>query len=286
MREQRVDDGPDRSAARIAARQHGVVSVQQLRAAGLDRSAIGRRVAAARLHRIHRGVYAVGHPGLSREGMWMAAVLACGDGAALSHRSAAELWRLLEAGDGPAHVSVPVTGGRRTRVGVRVHRRPSLGRRDKTRHRGVPVTTPSRTLADLHAMVGPGELRRAIREAEFRRLPIGPEGQVADRAASELELVFLRLCRRSRLPEPELNVRVGSVEVDFFWRSSRVIVETDGYRSHAGRQAFEDDRRRDNELAVLGYRVFRFTYSRVLNEPADVIATVRAALSLGGQPTR
>ncbi len=171
-------------------------------------------------------------------------------------------------------------------MGVCVHRRPSLGPRETTVHRGIPVTTPTRTLNDLRAMVGPGELRRAIREAEFRRLPIGPEAQVPDRTASELERVFLRLCRRSHLPEPELNVRVGSFEVDFVWRSNRVIVETDGYRSHAGRQAFEDDRRRDNELVALGYRVFRFTYSRVVNEPAEVIATVRDALGLSSRSTR
>jgi very-short-patch-repair endonuclease len=286
MREQHVARLADRAIAGIAARQHGIASVDQLAACGLDRSAIGRRVAAGRLHRIHRGVYAVGHPGLSNEGAWMAAVIACGVGAALSHRSAAELWNLLETSDGPAHVSVPVAGGRRPRAGVRIHRVPSLGQRDTTRHRGIAVTTPTRTLIDLRRMVSPGELRRAIREAEFRRLPVTPNAHVGDRAASELESAFRLLCRRHRLPEPEVNVVVGGFEVDFLWRGARVIVETDGYRSHAGRQAFEDDRRRDNELLTHGYGVLRFTYSRVVNDPAEVIATIRTALGLGEGSTR
>lgn len=216
----------------------------------------------------------------------MAAVVACGVGAVLSHRSAAELWNLLGSDGGPAHVSVPVAGGRRPRSGVRIHRVPSLEQRDTTRHRGIAVTTPTRTLIDLREMVSQGELRRAIREAEFRRLPVERDAYVGDRAASELESAFLRLCRRHRLPEPEVNVFVGGFEVDFLWRGGRVIVETDGYRSHAGRQAFEDDRRRDGELLARGYRVLRFTYSRVVNEPAEVIATVRAALGLADGLTR
>jgi very-short-patch-repair endonuclease len=178
-------------------------------------------------------------------------------------------------------VSVPAAGGRAQRAGIRVHRIPSLERRDLTRHRGISVTTPSRTIADLRSTVSPGELHRAIREAEFRRLPVERDAHVGDRAGSELERAFLRLCRRHRLPEPEVNVVVGGFEVDFLWRAGRVIVETDGYRAHAGRQAFEDDRRRDNRLLAAGYRVLRFTYSRVINEPAEVVATVRAALDLG-----
>jgi hypothetical protein len=256
VRAQRVDDSPDRAVARVAARQHGIVAIAQLQQAGLGRGAVSRRVAAGRLYRVHRGVYAVGHPGLSAEATWMAAVLACGKGAALSHRSAAELCGLLELRHGPAHVSVPAAGGRAQRAGIRVHRIPSLGEAQVTRHRGIPVTTPARTLADLRSTVSPGELRRAIREAEFRRLPVQRDAHVGDRAGSELELVFLRLCRRHRLPEPEVNVVVGGFEVDFLWRAEGVIVETDGYRAHAGRQAFEDDRRRDNRLLAAGFKSY------------------------------
>ena len=257
--------------------------MRQLRLAGLSGSAIGRRVAAGRLHRVHRGVYAVGHPGLGAEGEWLAAVLACGDGAVLSHRSAAELWGILEPRGGPAHVIVPAPGGRSPREGIRIHRFPGLSRRETTRRHGIPVTTPARTLADLRSVVEPRELRRAIREAEYGRLVVGRQAPPSDRTASELEDRFLRLCRRARLPEPEVNVRMLGFEVDFLWRAEELVVETDGYRSHAGRQAFEDDRVRDAALVAAGYRVLRFTYARITDRPADVVATVRAAL---GDSTR
>jgi very-short-patch-repair endonuclease len=209
----------------------------------------------------------------------MAAVLACGEGAALSHRSAAELWRLLEPADGPVHVSVPVAGGRRKRDGIRLHRIPSLPTAATTRRNGIAVTTPARTLADLRAILSHGELRKAMRRAEFLRLPIDVHLLTPDRTASELERLFLRLVRRHRLPEPEVNVRVAGFEVDFLWREQRLIVETDGYRYHRGSVAFEDDRARDNRLMALGYDVLRFTYWKVVNEPEAVAALVRARLT-------
>jgi hypothetical protein len=196
----------DATAAAIAARQHGVVTYEQLLWVGLTQSAIQRRIAKGRLHRLYRGVYAVGHRGLSREGSWKAATLACGSGAALSHRSAAELWGMLEPADGVIHVSIPAKGGRRT-------------------------------LEDLRREVTAGELRRALREAEFRRLPVDRFELVSDRAGSELELALLAVCRRHRLPSPEVNVMVGPFEVDFLWRRGRLVVETDGYDAHRGRVA-------------------------------------------------
>jgi very-short-patch-repair endonuclease len=277
MRELRVED-PDRIVAQIAARQHGVVSTEQLLRAGLSRSAITRRLRAGRLHRVYRGVYAVGHPGLSTEGKWMAAVLACGDGAALSHRSAAELWRLLEVADGPVHATVPVAGGRRSRPGLRIHRVPSLTPADTTRRQGIAVTTPARTLSDLRSVLSRDQFGRAVRQAEFRRLPIDATGLLPDRTASELERIFLRLVRRYRLPIPEVNVRVGGYEVDFLWREQRLIVETDGYRYHRGSAAFEDDHMRDNRLMALGGTVLRFTYRRVVEAPEEVAALVRMHL--------
>jgi very-short-patch-repair endonuclease len=278
MRDKRVVN-PDEIVARIAARQHGLVTIGQLHLAGLDKSAVARRVAAGRLHRVFRGVYAVGHAGLGNEGRWMAAVLACGDGAALSHRSAAELWRLLDPADGPIHVIVPVAGGRRGRDGLRIHRVPSLPTAATTRRDGIAVTTPARTLADLRTTLSHGELRTAVRQAEFLGLPIDPHALVPDRTSSELERLFLRLVRRHRLPAAEVNARIAGLEVDFLWREQRLIVETDGYHYHRGSVAFEDDRARDNRLMSCGYDVLRFTYKRVVDEPDAVVALVRARLT-------
>ena len=268
--------------ARIAGRQHGVVTVAQLRAARLDPHAIARRVAGGRLHRIFRGVYAVGHTGLSNGGRWMAAVLACGEGAVLSHRSAAELWRLLEVAEGPVHVTVPVAGGRRQRAGLRIHRVPSLPEGATTRRSGIAVTTPARTLADIRPMMAPGRFRRAVRQAEILGLPVDAAVLVPDRTASELERRFLALCRRRRLPPPEVNVWVGPYRVDFLWREQRVVVETDSYSFHRGQVAFEDDHERDNRLMALGYEVVRFTYWKVTNEPEQVAALLRTRFARAG----
>jgi very-short-patch-repair endonuclease len=277
MSDKRVEQRPDQIAAGIASRQHGVVSVRQLHAAGLGKDAIRSRVRGGRLHRVFRGVYAVGHAGLGNEGRWMAAVLACGERAVLSHRSAAELWRLIDPVEGPIHVTVPVAGGRSRRAGIRIHRIPSLTHAATTRRHGIAVTTPARTLSDLRRVLSPSEVRRAIRQAEFAELPTGDHGG-SDGTRSELEGRFLLLCRRHRLPAPEVNVRVGRLTVDFLWREQRLIVETNGYASHRGRQAFEDDHARDNELMATDYDVLRFTYRKVVNEPAEVVRLVRARL--------
>lgn len=267
----------DAVIARIAARQHGVVALAQLVDAGLTKSSISRRVRAGRLHRVFRGVYAVGHAGLSNEGWWMAAVLACGEGAALSHRSAAELWGMLDPFTRPVHVTVPGPGGRKQRAGIRIHRSTSLTDAVATRRGGIAVTAPARTIADLRATASAKVVRHAIREAEFRGLPIDAIG--SDGTNSELERLFLRLCRRHGLQKPEPGVRIGPFTVDFLWRDRGLIVETDGYRGHRGRQAFEEDRARDNALMAMGYDVLRFTYRRVRYEPAAVAALVRARLS-------
>jgi very-short-patch-repair endonuclease len=269
---------PDHSLARIAARNHGVITFQELLAAGLSTGGVARRVNAGRLHRVHRGVYAVGHPSLSPQGRWIAAVKACGDGAALSHRSAGELWGLLEPASGPVHVTVPGRAGRRRRPGIRVHRSRTLHPGTTRLRDRIPVTTPTRTILDLRRTERPETVRRAIREAEFRGLAI--EDIHTDGTRSELERAFLQLCTRHRLPHPEVNARVGRFTADFLWRDRRLIVELDGFRAHGGRQAFEDDRARDVELRVLGYQVVRFTYRQVLDDPAGVAAKVR--LLLGG----
>jgi very-short-patch-repair endonuclease len=266
----------DAVIAEIAARQHGVVTLTQLNLAGLRGSAVTRRLQSGRIHRVHRGVYAVGHPGLSHNGMWMAAVLACGEGAVLSHRSAAELWELLAPTRGAIHVTVPASrGGRKRRPGLRIHRS-RLPMAVTTLKNRIPVTTPARTVADLKRTVAAGELRRAVREAEFRGLDLG--AIPTDGTRSELERAFLRLCRRHRLPEPEVNVRIGRFTVDFLWRQQRLAVETDGYAAHRGRQAFEEDHERELELGMQGLRLRRFTDRQIRRHPGRVADAVHRTL--------
>jgi very-short-patch-repair endonuclease len=268
----------DAAIAEFAAKQHGVVSAEQLRQLGLPNSTIGDRAAAARLHRIHRGVYAVGHPRLGTEGRWMAAVLACGEGAVLSHRSAAELWRMLRVRRENArivHVTTPREG--RHHRGIQVHRSATLGPKDSVVWLGISVTKPARTLDDLRRTFPRAVFSAALREAEFLRLPIG-NGAERDLTRSELEARFLALVRRHRLPPPEVNVRVDRYEVDFLWRPQQLIVEVDGWESHGTRSAFEEDRARDARLKVLGFEVLRFTWRQVASDSAAVAATIRTLL--------
>jgi very-short-patch-repair endonuclease len=144
--------------------------------------------------------------------------------------------------------------------------------------RNIPVTSPARTLADLRRAVSAGELRRAIRQADFLGLPTGPD-VVSDRTRSELERRFLWLCARHHLPKPAVNMQIGAMAVDFCWVEARLIVETDGYRAHRGRQAFENDRARDLRLKRLGYEVVHLSYRQVFDEPAAVLAVLRPALT-------
>lgn len=208
----------------------------------------------------------------------MAAVLACGEGAVLSHRSAAELWEILRPTDGPVHVTVPGDAGRVRRSGLRIHRSSSLTPAEATRRDRIPVTRPARTIADLRRSEPESTVRAAVRQAEFLGLRLDHPAH-SDRTRSELERAFLRLCRRHRLPEPAVNERVGPYVVDFLWRERGLIVETDGYAAHRGAQAFEDDRARDVELRLRGYEVLRFTYGQVDRDPHGVAAAVGAVLA-------
>ena len=236
--------------AAIAATQFGVITLTELIHAGLSRSGVDRRVAAGRLHRIHRGVYAVGHPKLSHRGRWMAAALAGGETAVLSHRAAAKL--------GSPHpycrnidITIPNGSGRR-RNGLNIHRS-HLPKHEITTLHGIRVTPPARTLIDLHRVVEPYIYRRALRQAEYKNLNLA--GLETDGTRSDPEADFLRLCRRHRLPRPEVNVRIGPLTVDFLWRAERLVVEVDAWSTHRGRQAFEDDHERDLFLGARGYRV-------------------------------
>ncbi len=270
----------DALISRVAGRQHGVITTEQLLAIGLSSATISAYVRAERLHRIHRGVYAVGHPGLSLPGTWMAAVLACGDGAVLSHRSAAYLWKMLKPIPGPVHVTIPSRAGRRRRPGITIHRPSTLLTSQTTLKANIPVTSPTRTLLDLRRTVPQAVYRSALRQAEFDRLPLADLGQ--DGTRSELESLFLKLCRRHRLPEPEANARLGPFLIDFLWRKERLAVELDGYAAHSGRTAFADDRERDLYLKLNGYEVVRFTYEQVRDEPARVAAAIRVLLERRG----
>jgi Protein of unknown function (DUF559)/Transcriptional regulator, AbiEi antitoxin len=264
------------AAAAVAGAQHGVIGTAQLHRCGLGSTGIRDWTQAGRLHRVHRGVYAVGHPGLGVEGQWMAAVLALGEGAVLSHASAAMLWRMLEARLGIVHVTVPGFGGRARRRGLRIHRSSTLRPRHIT-HRGrIPVTSPARTLADLRRGA-PGPYRRALRQAEYLGLPTGGPPE-ADGTRSGLESRFLAFCHRHDLPIPEVNVRLGPYTVDFLWRAERVIVETDSFRTHGGALAFEEDRRRDLWLKARGYEVVRVTDQALTADPEGTASALRAIL--------
>lgn len=214
---------------------------------------------------------------MSDAARWMAAVLALGDGAVLSHGSAAAHWALLRPLRGPVDVSVPTRGGRRRRAGIRVHRRPGLAAGDVTRHKGIPVTTPARTVADLSGAVPPRLARRARRQAEMLGLHLDDLG--SDGTRSDLERDFLRFCERNGLPAPEVSVGIGRWTVDFVWRPHRLVVETDFYGYHRGSVAFEDDHRRDLELRRLGYLVHRYTGAQLRGHPAEIAAELGEILA-------
>lgn len=284
----------DTALAEMAARQHGVVAAAQLHEVGIDKSRVTRMVRAGRLHRLHRGVYAVGHVAASVEQKWMAAVLACGEGAVLSHGSAAALWGLLRPMEGPVDVTVPTRNGRGRRRGIRIHRCASLTAADDgafssryvrgtrpapsvTRRNGIPVTSVPRTLADLRGAVAPRLHRRAVRQAEIAGFALGPQIQ-GDRTRSDVERDFLRLCRRYGLPVPEVNMRIGRWTVDFVWRDRRLAVETDSFHYHRGSVAFEDDHQRDLDLRARGFDVRHFTERQLYERPAQVAEDLREAL--------
>jgi very-short-patch-repair endonuclease len=281
-----------------ALRQHGVATHRDLLEIGFKHGAIKRRVEAKRLHRVHQGVYAVGRPGLERRGRWLAAVLAYGVGAVLSHRSAAVHWGLTRRE--PAGVDVTARQGRAGRPGIIFHRC-QLEPADVTHHDAIPVTTPTRTLFDLSEVVDENALRGACEEAdrlgmlelkELERIvergwgrhalkpirPILADARHADDPGSPLEDKFSSFCREQRLPKPSTNVTVLSFKVDALWPAQRLVVELDSVAFHSHRSAFESDRARDAALLVAGYRVIRITDRRLRNEPASVAAQIRQLL--------
>jgi hypothetical protein len=209
----------------------------------------------------------------------MAAVLALGPTAALSHMSAAALWGSLKPEDGPIDVSLPSHSGRRRRGGIRIHRCASLRSDQITARHRIPVTSPARTIEDLRGMVPPYLVRRATRQAEFARYPLGP-GVRGDGTRSDLELDFLGFCAKHGIPRPQVNIRIGRWKVDFLWRAERVVVETDFFDYHRGSVSFEDDHQRDLDLRRAGYAVRRYTGAQIRDHTAAVVADLREALRL------
>jgi hypothetical protein len=304
MRKKSASASVDRAVAARARQQHGVVARSQLLELGMSDRGVAHRVAAGRLHRIHTGVYAVGHTVLGARGRWMAAVLACGPTAVLSHAAAGALWDLRRSETGTVDVTVPGTGGRQRRPGIRIHRARSLDGQT-TRHDGVPVTTPARTILDLATTLDRRGIERLLDHAENARLgdviPLDAlaRAQAGHRGAAkvlallnvhepgttptrgELEELFLALCREAGLQRPLVNHFVEGFEADFVFPDQRLLVETDSWRHHRSRDSFERDRRRDAEHAAAGWRILRFTWRQLEHEPRTVAAAVEAALYRG-----
>jgi len=290
-----AENGKDSRIAACAAPQHGVISRAQLTAVGVGRGSVARRIERGSLHRVHRGVYAVGHPHLTWRAWLWAAVLACGgpEVAGISHDAAAAVWDLARVPSGP----IDVTTLRRSEriAGLRLHRSNVL---DAVRRAdGLPVTTVERTLADLAGRRDIARLcHRAahlrILDAAVLRVAIEnrPGAEAVRRALdelrgadpritrSELEERFLALLEGAGLPRPEVNARVAGYEVDFLWREQCLVVETDGAATHLTRTAFERDRHRDADLTVAGYRVVRFTWADVVDRGASMRRTLSALL--------
>jgi very-short-patch-repair endonuclease/predicted transcriptional regulator of viral defense system len=295
-----------RAAWELAAKQHGVVTRAQLLDLGLTPDAIRHRLARGRLHTVHRGVYGVGRPQLTKHGWWMAAVLACGRDAVLSHTSAAELLGIVAsrtpATKGPElpaplliHVSVPA-GVQRRRKGIRAHRH-DLDAQDWTRRLEIPVTSPARTLADLATMVRSAELETAINEADKQGLiradalrryvdqRPGLDGVAALRTLldrhtfrltdSELERRFLRMVDQAGLPRPLTQQRVNGFKVDFYWPELGLVVETDGLRYHRTPSQQSRDKVRDQTHAGAGLVALRFSHAQLVFDAGGVVSLLR-----------
>ncbi len=267
---------PDHAIAALAERQAGVVSHVQLQRFGLTRRAIRRRVESGRLQPLQRGVFAVGHRGRGPDARWWAAVLALGEGAFLSHISAADAFGMRQSASGLVHVTVRGRSGRERRAGIRVHRPLELPDDHVTILRGLPITTPARTLLDLSAS-GIRNLDRVLDLAERQRLidftelhalleryPRRPgtrflkaqleryRGPIDLR--SELERLVYQLCDDHGLPRPHVNCSIEGRVRDFYWPQCRLVVEADSYGWHRSPAALNDDRERDVELTLAGYR--------------------------------
>ncbi|HEX7245380.1 MAG TPA: DUF559 domain-containing protein [Solirubrobacterales bacterium] len=283
----------------LAERQHGVIARRQLIAVGLGRGLIQDRIDAGKLIELHRGVFAVGHRRISLHGEWMAATLACGPNAYLSHGSAAQLWGIR--GSRRPHEVLRVSGHRRPH-GVWLHQTRSLPEEDVAVEAGIPVTSIERTIMDnagrlderqlehmivdadrtgrlvwreLQRVIEQGNGRKGLRR--LRRVAVRVDPRAAD-TISPLEVDFFSLCQRAGLSLPQVNVLVEGHLVDFYWPKAKVIVETDGYAYHKDRAAFERDREVTVALTAAGYRVLRATYRMLERNPAPFLDLIRESL--------
>lgn len=292
----------DEAIGRLAERQYGVVARRQVLELGVGPGAIDHRLSRRRLWKVHRGVYAVGHRVLGREGRWMAAVLSGGEGATLSHNAAAALWGIRVAANGPIDVAVPKAMHRRPAVKFHHLRLPGD---EITLHRRIPTTNPTRTLFDLASALSVRQLERALGEVEMRQLwdqlslvdlldryphhrGVKTIRQLleADAGAavtrSDFEAAFLTFLDGTRLPRPQTNARLvldnGVVEIDCLWRKQRIAVELDGHAYHGHRLAFEADRERDRVLQAAGWRVVRITWRQLKRGYKEIEADLRRLL--------
>jgi very-short-patch-repair endonuclease len=281
-----VLDTIDRAIAAIADTQHGLITYVQLLALGLSDGGIRYRVATGRLYRVHQGLYSVGHRPISPHSRAMAAVLACGPDAALSHGSAATLWGIGNHWDTPIEVTARSA---RRRPGIRTHRSKTLTALDVTEHYGIRVTTPARTLLDnanrlsYDALAGgvstlrlAGYLTRGSLDELLARHPPTRATERLRRhtvhpkrgpTRSKFERDFLSLAERHRLPEPEVNTKVAGYEVDIFFPDHALTVELDAYETHSDPAQFEKDRNRDADLAAIGIATVRITDERFYCRP-------------------
>lgn len=296
-------DAATRRIRELAERQHGVVSRGQLLAEGFGRGLIQDRLRSGRLVLVHRGVYAVGRRHFSLRERWMAAVLAGGPDALLSHLSAAHLWG-MRGSRGEIEITRP--SGRTQRPGITVHRSSGMCDTDRTSEAGIPATTIERTLLDIAPRLDRRQLGRALAAADRSgrlswedldrvaaqgacRPGVGRLREViletdprAAQALSPLEVDFLSLCKRAGLPLPQVNVLVGGRLVDFLWPDQRVIVETDGYRYHRDVLAFERDHESTVDLGIAGYAVHRATYRMLSRDPHPFLELLRRSLEVRG----
>jgi very-short-patch-repair endonuclease len=278
----------------------------ELLGAGLTRHVVERRAKTGELHRLHRGVYLVGHRALAPRALESAALLACGARSLISGRSAAYLWSLIDAP--PELIDVTLVGRRcRPKEGIRLHFAARMDLADVARLDKLPLTAPARSLIDLAADAEADELEAALSEARaLRRTNDGDIAAALDRAgnrkgvarmrrllsregdhgytSSKAERLMRRLMRDAALPQPLCNRRLHGYRVDFLWPDRRLVVEVDGYQFHGHRSAFERDRRKDQVLIAAGYRVVRVTWLQLHHEPLRVVAVVATALTAGRRP--
>jgi very-short-patch-repair endonuclease len=294
---------PDRAIAELAGRQRALISRRQLLALGVESTMIDRALWRGRLHRIHNGIYSLVPPkALPPLAAEQAALLACGDNALLSHRSAAAVWGICPFFIGDVELTIVANDRGRTRKGIHVHRTAHLEPRDARRHGGLPLTSPARVLIEIAPDLSPRSLERALDEALTRRLTsrtaihaaiqayprspgIARVRELADPdrpttvTRSGGEEAFLAMARRANLPAPEVNAPLGGYTADFLWRAQKLILEIDGYQYHHTRQAFERDHRRDTAHQQQGFTIIRATGRQLSRQPESLLVLVATELA-------